>query len=81
MQQVEIRVKGKLDADWSEWFEGLEITYHGDSETVLSGSLQDQTALYGMLTRLRNLGLALVSVMTTDPENGNRDWVTIDNPD
>ncbi|UCH59632.1 MAG: hypothetical protein JSV61_15640 [Anaerolineales bacterium] len=81
MQQVEIRVKGKLDADWSEWFEGLEITYHGDSETVLSGSLQDQSALYGMLTRLRNLGLALVSVMTTDPENGNRDWVTIDNPD
>jgi hypothetical protein len=71
MQQVEIRVKGKIDADWSEWFEGLEISYHSDTETILSGSVQDQAALYGLITRLRNLGLALVSVTITDPENNN----------
>jgi len=81
MQQVEIRVKGRLDPDWSEWFEGLEISYHGDSETVFSGSVQDQAILYGLLTRLRNLGLALVSVMTMDPENGSQDWIPVDNPD
>ncbi len=78
MQHVEIRVKGKLNADWSEWFDGLEITYHGDTETVLRGSVQDQAALYGLLTRLRNLGLALVSVMTNDPDNGSQDWVSVD---
>lgn len=81
MQQVEIRVKGRLDPDWSEWFGGLEISYHGDTETVLSGSVQDQTALYGLLTRLRNLGLALVSVMTSDPANGNQDWIALDTPE
>jgi len=79
MQRVEIRVKGRLDADWSEWFEGLAISYHGVAETVLSGSVQDQAALYGLLTRLRNLGLALVSVKITDPANGNQDWVEVDN--
>jgi hypothetical protein len=78
MQRVEIRVKGRLDANWSEWFEGLEISYQGDSETILSGSVQDQAALYGLLTRLRNLGLALVSVLTTDAENGNQDWVAVE---
>jgi hypothetical protein len=79
MLQVEIRVKEKIDTDWSEWFQGLEISYHDDTETILSGSVQDQTALYGLLTRLRNLGLALISITTTDPENGNQDLVSGDN--
>jgi hypothetical protein len=70
-----------LDADWSEWFEGLEISYRGEAETVLSGCVQDQAALYGLITRLRNLGLALVSVATNDPENGEQDWVSLESPD
>lgn len=81
MQRVEIRVKGRLDPDWSEWFDDLEISYHSDTETVLSGVVSDQAALYGLLTRLRNLGLALVSVTTSDHETGNQDWVPVDKLD
>jgi hypothetical protein len=81
MIQVEIRVRGRLDPDWSEWFEGLEISYRGEAETVLSGSVQDQAALYGLITRLRNLGLALVSVATKDAENGEQDWVSLESSD
>lgn len=61
MLSVEIRVAGHIDEDWSEWFEGLSIT-HGDEETILRGNLADQSALYGMLAKLRDLGLSLVSV-------------------
>ena len=79
MQNVEIRVKGRLDADWSEWFEGFKISYQGEAETSLEGVVQDQATLYGLLTRLRDLGLALVSVKTSDPENGNQEWLSIEN--
>jgi hypothetical protein len=61
MLSVEIRVTGHIDEDWSEWFEGLTIT-HEDEETILTGSLADQSALYGMLAKMRDLGLSLVSV-------------------
>ena len=44
MLHVEIRLKGRLDKHWSEWFEGVEITYCGEAETVLSGPVRDQTA-------------------------------------
>jgi hypothetical protein len=66
-QRVEIRVKGRIDEHWSEWFEGFEISYPNQDETILSGPIRDQTALYGMLTKLRDLGLDLVSVNTTKP--------------
>ena len=62
MQRVEIRVKGHIDEHWSEWFECLEISYQGEDETMLYGQVQDQTALYSTLSRLRDLGLSLVSV-------------------
>ena len=67
MQQIEIRVKGHIAEHWSEWFEDFEISYHGENETVLTGSVCDQAALYGLLTKLRNLGLGLVSVTTQEP--------------
>jgi hypothetical protein len=57
MLSVEIRVAGHIDEDWSEWFEGFSITY-GDEETILMGCLADQSALYGMLAKLRDLGLS-----------------------
>jgi hypothetical protein len=79
MQRVEIRVKGRLDPDWSDWFENLEISFQDDIHTVLSGSVPDQAALYGLLTQLRNLGLALVSVTTSDHETGNQNRVPLDN--
>jgi hypothetical protein len=62
MQSVEIRVKGRIDEHWSDWFDGLTITHTDQDETVLTGSIVDQTALYGLLSKLRNLGLPLVSV-------------------
>jgi hypothetical protein len=62
MQQVEIRVKGQIDERWSEWLEGLTITHTAEDETVLVGSVLDQSALYGLIARLRDLGLPLLSV-------------------
>ena len=60
-QRYEIRVKGHLAADWSDWFEGLTICQEENSETTLSGPL-DQAALHGVLAKVRDLGLTLVAV-------------------
>jgi hypothetical protein len=61
MLTVEIRVKGRIDERWSDWFEGLAISY-AEGETILTGNVADQSALYGLLAKLRDLGLALISV-------------------
>ena len=57
----EIRISGKLDQTWTEWFDGFKITYQGN-ETEFVGVVQDQAALFGLLTKLNNLGLPLISV-------------------
>jgi len=67
MQQVEIRVKGRLDARWSEWLEGLGIRHTAQGETVLTGPLLDQAALYGLMSKLRDLGLTLTLVRYGEP--------------
>jgi hypothetical protein len=66
MQQVEIRVKGQIDERWSEWLDGLTITHTGVDETLLTGSILDQSALYGLIAKLRDLGLPLVAVNPVD---------------
>jgi len=66
MPQVEIRVQGQLGPQWSAWLESVEIGHNEQGETVLTVSPVDQAALYGLLSRLRNLGLALVSVNPVD---------------
>jgi hypothetical protein len=58
----EIRVKGQLDASWSEWFDGLEIRNEAGGEAVLAGAIADQAALHGLLTKVRDLGLPLLAV-------------------
>ncbi len=58
----EIIVKGHLDIDWSEWFEGLTIAHNDDGETMLSGQIRDQAALYGLIAKVRDMGLSLVMV-------------------
>jgi hypothetical protein len=58
----EIRVKGNLDLRWSDWFDSFYITPVGDDETLLIGSVADQAALHGMLHKIRDLGLTLLSV-------------------
>ncbi|MEM8810328.1 MAG: hypothetical protein AAGF01_30295 [Cyanobacteria bacterium P01_G01_bin.38] len=63
--QYEICVKGHLDQRWSDWFEGFAIALKDNGETLLSGPVVDQAALYGVLIKVRDLGLPLVSVMQT----------------
>jgi hypothetical protein len=58
----EIRVKGRLRAEWSTWFGGLVITDHPGGETTLTGPITDQSALHGILLKIRDLGLPLLSV-------------------
>jgi hypothetical protein len=62
MQNIEIRVKGRIDEHWSDWFEDMEVTHNGQGETILTGGVVDQSALYGLIAKLRDLGLSLVSV-------------------
>ncbi|MEO1209350.1 MAG: hypothetical protein AAFX78_07385 [Cyanobacteria bacterium J06638_20] len=74
LEQYEIRIKGHLDQRWSHWFGGFALAQrHSDrsialkdnGETLLSGSVVDQAALYGVLIKVRDLGLPLISVMPT----------------
>ena len=61
-ERYEIWIEGHLDPRWSEFFDGLEITHPTDRETLLSGAVADQSALHGLLGRLRDMNLKLVSV-------------------
>ena len=58
----QIRFKGHLDPSWSAWFDGLTLTHEASGETLLTGLLPDQAALYGILEKARNLNLTLVAV-------------------
>jgi hypothetical protein len=58
----EIRVEGHLADKWSDWFDGLTIRNEANGDTILTGPLADQAALYGVLTRIHNLNLVLISV-------------------
>ena len=57
-----IRVKGLLESEWSDFFDGLTISAQPDDETLLSGPVADQAALHGVLAKVRNMGLPLLSV-------------------
>lgn len=62
MQDVEIFIKGQIDEHWSEWLGGLQITHVGQEQSKLSGAIADQATLYGIVTKLRDLDLDLVSL-------------------
>lgn len=62
MQHVEIRVEGQIDEAWSEWFEGFSLIHTEQNQTIMTGEVSDQAALYGLITKLRDLGLNLISV-------------------
>jgi len=74
MQQVEIRVKGQIKKQWSDWFGGMTICYSGSDETVLTGPVTDQAALYGVISRLRDLGLQLISVNSKENKEHSHEY-------
>jgi hypothetical protein len=65
--QYVIRVKGHLDPCWQEWFDHLSIAHEQDGTTLLSGPIRDQAALYGILIKVRDLGLTLLALEATTP--------------
>jgi hypothetical protein len=67
----QIVVKGHLDSEWSDWFDGLNITMVDNGETILSGPVVDQTALHGVLIKIRDLGLPLLSLTRTETGREN----------
>lgn len=59
---IEVRIAGCLDPKWTEWFEGLEIDQTTQGETVITGEVVDQAALYGLIGKLRDLGVRLLAI-------------------
>jgi len=73
-QKVEIRVKGQIDKTWSEWFNELSVKHHEqENETILTGFVPDQAALYGLLAKLRDIGLELASFESERVAEGEGD--------
>jgi len=68
--RYEIRIKGHLDSGWVDWFGGLTITLEVDGDTLLAGPVVDQAALYGLLKKVRDLGMPLLSVNLMKPDPG-----------
>jgi hypothetical protein len=68
-----IVVEGGLDAPWSAWFDGLKVSSDASGRTTIAGPVADQTALHGLLARIRDLGLPLVAVHRVEPDRGNRE--------
>jgi hypothetical protein len=64
----ELRGQGVLDARWSAWFEGLQLSSDQAGQTIIAGRVADQAALHGLLAKLRDLGLPLLSVRRLDPD-------------
>ncbi len=63
----QIRIKGHLGHQWTDWFSGLSITLEDNGDTVLTGPVVDQAALHGLLKKVRDLGMPLVSVSPVEP--------------
>ena len=68
----QIRIKGHLGRQWTDWFEGLAITLEDNGETLLTGPVVDQAALHGLLKKVRDLAMPLVSVMRVKPDPAER---------
>lgn len=65
--RYEIRIKGHLETRWAAWFDGMTLSRDADGSTVLSGPVADQAALHGLLQKVRDIGLPLVSVTNVEP--------------
>lgn len=67
----QIRLKGHLGRHWTDWFDGLTITLEDNGETLLTGPLADQAALHGLLQKVRDLGMPLLSVVGIKPDQAD----------
>ena len=74
--RYEIRLKGHLDTRWAAWFDGLALSHDSDGTTIIHGPVADQAALHGLLQKVRDLGLPLLSVNYVEP--GHPDVPTIE---
>ncbi len=72
----EIRIKGHLGHEWTDWFEHLTVTQEANGDTLLTGPVVDQAALYGLLKRVRDLGMPLISVIRVNPVKGDTPDIT-----
>ena len=68
-EYYEIKIKGYLDPRWSDWFGDLKVTHPEENVTLLSGLLPDQAALHGLLERIRDLNIKLISVTSDSPSS------------
>jgi hypothetical protein len=68
----QIRIKGQLSSDWTDWFGGLTVTLEDNGDTLLTGPVVDQAALHGLLKRVRDLGMPLISVNRVSPGPAER---------
>ena len=74
MPQVEIRIEGHLDKGWMDWLGGFTIAHTEQNQTLLTGSVQDQAALYGLIAKLRDLGVKLVSINYRGQSSVENSW-------
>ena len=73
----QIRIQGQLDPQWTDWFGGMAVTLDENGDTLLTGPVVDQAALHGVLRKVRDLGIALVSVCPVEPDQpGSKEGVS-----
>jgi hypothetical protein len=74
MEEIRIRIKGQVDSNWSKWLGGLTLTHAPEGETLITGTVRDESTLYGLINKLASLGIHLVSVscstMVSNTEGG-----------
>ena len=70
MQRVEIRIKNHINENWTKWLDGFTLTHTEQDETILTGEVKDQAALYGLMAKLRDLGVRLIAVNFRATEDG-----------
>jgi hypothetical protein len=71
LMTYQIRIEGHLGEQWSDWFDGLTITLQNNGDTLLTGPVIDQAALYALLRKVRDLGMPLVSLQRLEPDPAN----------
>jgi hypothetical protein len=72
MEKIQVRIRGQIDNSWSDWLGGLTVSHTTEGETVLTGTVRDQAALYALLYKLPILGLQLVSVNSLPQVEGHQ---------